>query len=73
MAYYEYRCQQGDVLDAICHQHYGAIDGLAEQVLDANPGLASHGPVLPHGLVIRLPVLEVQTSNTIADVVQLWE
>ena len=47
----------GDALDALVVQHYGAAAasaGLAA-VLAANRGLAAQGPILPAGLVLRLP------------------
>jgi phage tail protein X len=47
--------QQGDTLDALCWRVYGRTTGVVEAVLAANPGLADHGPVLPHGTPVRLP------------------
>ena len=41
------RAQQYDTVDALCWRHYGRTQGLTEQVLQANPGLASHGPFTP--------------------------
>ena len=53
-----YRSKDGDVVDAIAWRHYGRQDqGVVEAVLNANPGIADAGPVLPAGLRIRLPVL----------------
>ena len=49
------RAQQGDTVDAICQRVYGRTAGVTEAVLEANPGLADLGPVLPHGTVIDLP------------------
>jgi phage tail protein X len=39
-------------------------------VLDANPGLADHGPILPQGLVVNMP--EAQASAPQRQMVQLW-
>lgn len=51
-----YRSKAGDVLDAIVWQHYGRQDGrIVETVLQANPGLADLGPVLPAGVRVQLP------------------
>lgn len=65
-----YRTKDGDMVDAICHAHYsGAVDPQTSLVLDANPGLAALGPVLPKGLLITLPDLpETQSS----DPIRLW-
>ena len=47
----------GDMVDAVCHAHYGRRRGAVEAVLAANPGLAAMGPVLPAGVEILLPEL----------------
>lgn len=72
MPYFEYRCKQGDVLDAICYAHYGTEHGTTEMVLNANPGLADYPVHLPMGLVIRLPVVQV-ASQPVAQTVSLWD
>lgn len=64
------RAQQYDTVDALCWRHYGHTQGLTEQVLQANPGLASLGPFLPHGLEVELPDV---TPVTTAQTVQLWD
>ncbi len=43
------RAHQYDTVDALCWRHYGRTQGVTEQVLKANPGLAEYGPFLPHG------------------------
>lgn len=45
---------QGDMVDQICHDHYGSTSML-ETVYDANPGLAQLGAVLPTGTIVNLP------------------
>lgn len=57
------RAQQYDTVDALCWRHYGRTQGMTEQVLQANPGLAEHGPLLPHGLEVELP--DVTTTATV--------
>lgn len=52
-----YRTGRAELLDAVCFAHYGNRPKAVEAVLDANPGLARHGPVLPEGLDITLPDL----------------
>lgn len=62
---------QGDTLDAICWRHYGSTAGVVETVLDANPGLADLGPVLPHGTTVQLP--DITTQQQTSSTVQLWD
>jgi phage tail protein X len=62
---------QGDTVDALCYRHYGRTQGLVEAVLEKNPGLAEHGPVLPHGLQVDLPDAPTQQTNT--TLLQLWD
>lgn len=47
------RAHQYDTVDALCWRHYGRTQGVTEQVLKANPGLAEYGPFLPHGLQVE--------------------
>ncbi|WDM87546.1 tail protein X [Pseudomonas asiatica] len=65
------RTQQNDTVDALCWRHYGRTAGVVEAVLDANPGLADRGPVLPAGLLVTLP--EQQTAAPEQQMVSLWD
>ena len=65
------RTQQNDTVDALCWRHYGRTAGVVEAVLDANPGLADKGPVLPSGLLITLP--ELQAAAPERQMVNLWD
>lgn len=65
------RAQQGDTVDAICWRHYGRTAGVVEQVLEANPGLADHGPVIPNGTLVTLPEAAVQAEQR--QMVNLWD
>lgn len=65
------RSQQGDTLDRICYRAYGHTAGITEAVLEANPGLADLGPVLPSATVITLP--DIATASTSTTTVQLWD
>lgn len=67
----EYTTREGDVLDAICWEHYGRTDGVVEAVLEANPGLASLQVSLPVGTVITLPDLPKPPVDGV--VVKLWD
>lgn len=64
------RAAQGDTLDLICWLHYGRTAGVVEQVLEANPGLARLGPILPHGTLVQLPEIATQPQR---QTVQLWD
>lgn len=46
----------GDTVDSVCFTHYGSVEPTT-RVLEANPGLAALGPVLPAGTALRLPAL----------------
>lgn len=65
------RAQQGDTVDALCWRHYGKTQGMVELVLEQNPGLADHGPTLPHGLAIEMPDAPQQKTNT--PLLRLWD
>lgn len=66
----KYRAMPGDMLDAICHRYYEGRPGATELVLEANPGLAALGPVIPTGTVIELPDLPERKDE---GRVVLWE
>jgi phage tail protein X len=67
----QYRTREGDTLDQIVWKHYGRQDGRhVEQVLEANPGLVEHGPILPAGVLIQLPDLSAPEK---VDGVRLWD
>lgn len=65
------RAQQNDTVDALCWRHYGRTAGVTEAVLEANPGLADHGPTLPQGLLVQMPV--AQAAATQRQMVNLWD
>jgi len=52
----KYTTKQGDTVDYIAWKAYGTQAGqVVERLLDANPGLADRGPILPAGLKVNLP------------------
>ncbi|QEY75110.1 tail protein X [Pseudomonas denitrificans (nom. rej.)] len=63
------RSSDGDLLDRLCYQRYGHLNGCVEGVLDANPGLADEPQPLRAGVVIRLPEMAVPADPS----VRLWE
>ena len=50
-----YTTEDGDSVDLIAFRRFGSHD-VAEEIWDANPGLAAQGPALPAGMVIRIPL-----------------
>ncbi|WP_340610786.1 tail protein X [Xenorhabdus bharatensis] len=62
--------QQYDTVDALCWRHYGRTQGVTEQVLEANPGLADLGAILPHGTEVTLPDI---APAPVTPTLQLWD
>lgn len=50
-----YVTKQGETVDLACLSHYGRTVEVTEAVLNANPGLAELGPILPMGTRITMP------------------
>ena len=63
------RTSSGDLLDTICYNFYGHLNGAVEAVLDFNEGLSRELQPFRAGVVIRLPELVAVTVET----VQLWD
>jgi phage tail protein X len=70
MAAIIYTTREGDVLDKICHRHYGTARGTTEVVLQANDGLCLRDPVYPAGVKIVLP--DVVTTSAVVDYLRIW-
>ncbi|MFK0385001.1 tail protein X [Agrobacterium sp. NPDC090273] len=66
-----YITRQGETVDLACLAHYGRTEKVVEAVLDANPGLASMGAVLPIGTKIDMPI--VSSTTTQPRLVSLWD
>ncbi|MDD1020713.1 tail protein X [Pseudomonas sp. TNT2022 ID1048] len=63
------RTSDGDLLDTLCHQYYGHLNGSVEAVLDANQGLADEPQPFRAGVLIVLPDLPSQTDSSVL----LWD
>lgn len=63
------RTSNGDLLDTLCQQYYGHLNGSVEAVLDANQGLADEPQPFRAGVLIVLPDMPVATE----EVIQLWD
>ncbi len=68
----QYRTKEGDTVDLICHHIYGATSGVVEQVLEANPGLAAYGPILPAGVLVALPQVSSSGEGEEKGLASLW-
>lgn len=66
-----YTTRQGETVDLACLAHYGRTAKVVEVVIDANPGLAALGVVLPIGTKIIMPA--ISTSATQPRLVSLWD
>lgn len=67
----QYRASQGDTVDFIAWRVYGTQGSqVVEQLLEANPGLADIGPVLPAGTLVNCP--EIDTTQK-AQGTRLWD
>lgn len=62
---------EGAVLDRVIFEATGREDHVPA-VLDANPGLARLGPVIPAGTLIRIPAPPAIESLPVVPVVTLW-
>jgi phage tail protein X len=62
----------GETVDAICWRVLGRTQGVTEQVLALNPGLAALGPALPAGTMINLPEV-AQLTPAVRETVNLWD
>jgi phage tail protein X len=66
-----YIASEKDTVDYIAWRVYGTQDArVVERLLEANPGLADHGPELPAGTQVFLPTLDTKTERT---TVRLWD
>lgn len=70
MTVQQIRTTQGETVDALCWRYYGRTQGAVEAVLLANPGLASHGLLLPQGLLVLMPELPAPAPKPMTT---LWD
>jgi phage tail protein X len=62
---------EGIALDALVFETTGRVD-LVALVLDANPGLAAKGPILPAGTQVKIPEAPEPEAVTTIPTVTLW-
>ena len=63
---------QDETLSALCWRALGQTEGVVEQALTLNRGLAEQGPVLIEGQTIILPNLTEKRVQQ-RELVQLWD
>ncbi len=67
----EYVTSDGDTADYIAWAYYKtAAADVVQRLLEANPGLADRGPILPAGVTLTLPDLPVTAKQ---QAVRLWD
>lgn len=62
----------GETVDAICWRVLGRTQGVTEQVLFLNPGLAALGPRLPAGTSVILPDISA-AAPAVLETINLWD
>lgn len=63
---------EGIALDALVFDATGRED-LVPLVLDANPGLARLGPILPPGTAVKIPEAAPAADVPVIATVKLWD
>lgn len=66
--------KQGDKLDQLLWRDAGLGPGEITRVLDANPGLADLGTILPLGTVVIVPATPEPSGSAtrVLPLIQLW-
>lgn len=68
-----YVTRNADTADLIAWRAYDTGDeAVLQQLLDANPGLADMGPILPAGVSVELPEIATPVATTTAGT-KLWD
>jgi len=62
----------GDKLDLLIWRDAGLGPSELARVLDANPGLADLGSVLPIGTVVVVPASQQDSTTPVLPLIQLW-
>lgn len=65
-----YTTKEGDILDELVYRIYGKTSGYFEKVLFSNPGLSRLPDILPSGITIFFPDLNITKKD---DVISLWD
>lgn len=64
--------RSGDKLDLLLFREAGLGPADLTRVLEANPGLADLGPILPLGTIVIVPATADATATRTLPLIQLW-
>ena len=64
--------KSGDKLDLLLWREAGLGPNNITRVLDANPGLAELGPILPLGTIVIVPARAAPNTPNVLPLIQLW-
>jgi len=64
---------QGDTLDLMLWRDAGLGPEHLTRILDANPGLADLGTILPLGTLVTVPANSASTATGVRTITQLWD
>lgn len=68
----KYRAKEGDVLDAIAHQHYGYVNSdVLNAVIEANKDSLLDGDRLQAGQIVVLP--KMPETKEASRTIRLWD
>jgi len=65
--------RSGDKLDLLLFREAGLGPSDLTRVLDANPGLADLGPILPLGTIVIVPATAEISAPRVRPLIQLWD
>jgi phage tail protein X len=65
--------RSGDKLDLMLWRDAGLGPSELTRVLDANPGLADLGPILPLGTIVTVPATADANATRVRPLIQLWD
>ena len=65
--------RSGDKLDLLLFRDAGLGPFHLTRVLEANPGLADLGPILPLGTIVIVPAIADESTSRVRPLIQLWD
>lgn len=67
------QAKSGDTLDLLLSRDAGLGPDHLTRVLDANPGLADRGTILPLGTIVIVPAPTAAAATGVRPLTQLWD
>jgi phage tail protein X len=64
--------KEGDTISLLAYNYYGSSREMVEEILEANPHLSRQSAILPAGVIITMPKVDV-ASSTILPSFNLWD